>query len=101
LAIGNSNIRYALEMARAMEHVFGVWPRGYESPTRIGELKIVNRVAALAWRCVFGFADCTSITKRIPDIAFNVSEELRSEFLRGYLLGDGTVSGGGIAFGTS
>jgi DNA gyrase subunit B len=62
---------------------------------------VVNRVAALAWQHVFGFDDVTSITKRIPDLIFNVTDELRLEFLRGYLLGDGTVSRGRLAFGTS
>ncbi len=61
----------------------------------------MNRVAALAWQYVFGFANADSITKRIPDLVFNVSEELRVAFLRGYLLGDGTVCKNRIAFSTS
>src|SRR6202041_157222 len=40
-------------------------------------------------------------SKRIPDLIFNVSEELRAAFLRGYLLGDGTVSGGHVVWSTS
>jgi DNA gyrase subunit B len=73
----------------------------YTSPQRCTELKLVNRVAALAWQHVFGFENTDSITKKIPDLAFNVSEQLRVAFLRGYLLGDGTVCKNRIAFSTS
>jgi DNA gyrase subunit B len=61
----------------------------------------VNRAAALAWQHVFGFANADSTSKRIPDLAFNVSEDLRGAFLRGCLLGDGTVCKNRIAFSTS
>ena len=73
----------------------------YSSAGRCTEIKLVNRVAALAWQHVFGFAGTDSITKRIPDLVFNVSEDLRRAFLRGYLLGDGTVCKNRIAFSTS
>jgi DNA gyrase subunit B len=101
LSIGNGNARYAFEMARAMEHVFGIAPKTYQTPTRVAEIRVVNRVAALAWKYVFGLADCDSLTKRIPDLAFNVSPALRLAFLRGYLSGDGTASNGRICFYTS
>jgi DNA gyrase subunit B len=61
----------------------------------------VNRVAALAWQHVFGFAGSDSITKKLPDLLFNVAETLRVAFMRGYLLGDGTVCKNRIAFNTS
>ena len=61
----------------------------------------MNRVAALAWQHLFGFANVDSLTKRIPDLVFNVTEPMRLAFLRGYLLGDGTVAAGRIAFSTS
>ena len=69
--------------------------------TRAGELKLVNRVAALAWQHVFGFHGVDSITKRVPDVVFNVAEPLRLAFLRGFLLGDGTVTEGRMIFSTS
>src|SRR5262249_15495898 len=40
-------------------------------------------------------------SKRIPDLVFSVAPELRRAFLRGYFLGDGTVSGHNVQFGTS
>ena len=45
-----------------------------------------NRVAALAWQHAFGFEGADSLSKRVPDIVFNVSRALRLAYLRGYLL---------------
>ena len=101
LSIGKGNQRFAEEMAKKLFGVFGLPAVTYSSPQRCTELKLVNRVAALAWQYVFGFADADSTTKKIPDLVFNVSEELRVAFLRGYLLGDGTACKNRIAFGTS
>jgi len=101
LAIGNNNERLVPELTAAFEKVFGRAPTLYSSETRIKELRLVNRVAALAWQELFGFRGARAITKRVPDLVFNVSEELRLEFLRGYLLGDGCVSVGKISFATS
>ena len=101
LSIGNGNQRFAEEMARKFTSVFGLPAMTYSSPQRCMELKLVNRVAALAWRYVFGFDNAESTTKRIPDLVFNVSEDLRVAFLRGYLLGDGTACKTRIAFCTS
>ena len=101
LAIGESNSRFVGEMAEKFSRLFGLSAVSYSSADRCSELKLVNRVAALAWRHVFGFADVDSLTKRIPDIVFNVTEPMRLAFLRGYLLGDGTVAHNRIAFSTS
>jgi DNA gyrase B subunit len=101
LSIGAGNGRFADEMAQRMERVFGIAPHLHSSAKRCSELKLVHRVAALAWQQLFGFTGAESHSKRIPDLVFNVSEELRAAFLRGYLLGDGTVSGGHVVWGTS
>ena len=100
-SIGNGNKRLAPEMRARLARVFGRAASMYSSRRGAGELKLVNRIAALAWQQVFGFRGAESVTKRIPDIAFNVSEPLRLAFLRGYLLGDGTVVDRKIAFSTS
>jgi len=101
LSIGKGNQPFAEEMTKKFASVFGLPAVTYSSPERCTELKLVNRVAALAWQHVFGFANADSTTKQIPDLAFNVSEDLRVAFLRGYLLGDGTVCKNRIAFSTS
>src|SRR5437868_10309518 len=92
LAIGRGNQRFTEEMAQRFRSVFGLPAICYSSSERRAELKLVNRVAALVWRHVFGFANGDSTTKRIPDLVFNVSDGLRLAFLRGYLLGDGTAT---------
>ena len=101
LCIGKSNVRFMEEMGAAITHVFGVRPKSYPIKRGCGELKVLNRVAALAWQHVFGFHEVDSLTKRIPDLVFNVTEPLKLAFLRGYLLGDGCATGGRVVFSTS
>ena len=101
LAIGNRNTRFADEMSGHIERVLGIKPKRYAQRDRVDEIKLVHRVAALAWQQVFGFDGAESTTKRIPDLVFNVGADLRLAFLRGFLLGDGTVSGGIVAFATA
>jgi len=101
LSIGNGNARFAEEMAGHFEAVFGHVPILYQQADRAAEMKVVNRVVALAWQHLFGFKDADSLSKRVPDLVFNVSEELRLAFLRGYLLGDGTVADSRLSFCTA
>ena len=101
LAIGRNNERLVPEMTAHMSAVFGATPVLYAAREGCSELKLVNRVAALAWQRLFGFEGADSCSKRIPDLVFNVSEPLRLAFLRGYLLGDGTAANGRVAFSTS
>jgi DNA gyrase subunit B len=100
--IGRRNERLVGEMREALETVFGLGASYYFDRKRgVGELRLVNRVAALAWGHVFGFAGAKAITKRVPDIVFRVSPNLRLEFLRGYFLGDGCASPQTAMFSTS
>jgi DNA gyrase subunit B len=101
LSIGKANERLVPEIAEAFTRVFGLSPRSYETSKRAAEVKLVNRVAALAWEHVFGFHEADSTSKRIPDLVFNLPDPLRAAFLRGYLLGDGTVNSGRLALCTS
>jgi len=101
LSIGKGNVRFAEEMAQAFVHVFNLQPQNCAFNRGAGELKVINRVAALAWQHVFGFFGVDSITKKIPDLVFNVSEPLRLAFLRGYFLGDGCATVGRLVFSTS
>ncbi len=100
-AMGDRNQAVMPEMFAALQTVFGVVPQIFETKDRCDELRLNNRIAVLLWQEAFGFKGTDSLTKRVPDIVFNVSEELRIAFLRGYFLGDGTMSGRAIAFGTS
>jgi DNA gyrase subunit B len=101
LAIGKSNARLVPEMSARLARLFGIEPTLYEQGARCAELKLVNRAAAIAWQQLFGFEGATSSTKRVPDLVFTVSEPLRQAFLRGYLLGDGTVVAERLGLATS
>jgi DNA gyrase subunit B len=102
LSIGTHQSRVLEEMTARLGRVFGIPPVVHPSPYgRCADVKIVNRVAALAWQHLFDFLGAESATKRIPDLVFNVSESMRLAFLRGYLLGDGTVSDHGLCFSTT
>ncbi|MDH5175087.1 MAG: DNA gyrase subunit B [Gammaproteobacteria bacterium] len=100
-SIGSNNEALVPELQARVERVFGQPAVLYRMADRAAELKIVNRVAALGWQRLFGFQGAESHTKRIPDLVFNVSPELRQAFLRGYLAGDGTAATGTLAFATS
>jgi DNA gyrase subunit B len=101
LTFGRLNERLLPEIQDALEAVFGDRGKVIPAGDRAAELRLVNRVAALAWQDVFGFRGAKATTKRIPDVVFNVPPELRLAFLRGYLLGDGSVAGGRVTFATS
>ena len=100
-AIGSGNADFVPEVRRASVRVFGRIASQYRSDERVDELRINNRVAALAWCHVFGFDGVTAITKRIPDLIFEVGEELRSAFLRAYLAGDGCCTASRVSWATS
>jgi DNA gyrase subunit B len=85
----------------AFEHVFGIRGKHSAYQERVDEVKLVNRTAALVWEHVFGIEAGSAAEKTVPDLVFNVSESLQSAFLRGYLLGDGTVSQRQIAWTTT
>ncbi len=101
LSLGLGNGHCLTEMAERFYRTFGLPAVSYSSKQTCVELKLVNRVAALTWQCIFGFCDADASSKRIPDLVFNVSDDLRISFLRGYLLGGGDVGSSEIAFATS
>jgi DNA gyrase subunit B len=101
LSMGSNNRGLIAEMSRAFEVVFGDRPTLYERADRVAELRFQNLIATLLWERMFGFRGSDSLTKKVPDLIFRVSPELRKAFLRGYLLGDGHVTGAGIVFSTS
>jgi DNA gyrase/topoisomerase IV subunit B/DNA-binding XRE family transcriptional regulator len=101
LSIGRNNEPLLEEIRDCFEAVFGLEPSYYESETRVGELRLVNRVAALAWERVFGFDGDGATEKRVPDLVFEAPEELRLAFLRGHFMGDGCLTDRQIRLGTS
>ncbi|MEK6830357.1 MAG: ATP-binding protein [Nanoarchaeota archaeon] len=100
MSIGNNDLFLVPEFKEAFVDVFDLNAKLTKFNRNSAELKLVNRVASLFWKCLFGFETYSSHTKKIPNIIFNISKELQLEFLRGYFLGDGTISKNGISFTT-
>ncbi|MBU6427896.1 MAG: DNA gyrase subunit B, partial [Cyanobacteria bacterium REEB65] len=73
-AIGKGNERFLPELEAALGKVFGLPTKLYDAKGQCRELRLVNRVASHVWRIVFGFDGTDSLTKRVPDIVFNVDE---------------------------
>jgi DNA gyrase/topoisomerase IV subunit B len=102
LAFGRKNLCWLREIKSAFQEVFGVEPVVYPpSDNRTGELRVVHNVVSAVFRLIFGFDGAKSHTKRIPDLVFNVSPELQLAYLRGYFLGDGTLTRDGISWNTT
>lgn len=102
LAFGRRNAGVLPEMRQAFVDLFGVEPAYYEGADgRANELRVVHSVVAAAFRLIFGFDGVRAHTKRIPDLVYNVSPELQIAFLRGYLLGDGTVARNRLSWTTA
>ena len=99
-AIGKRNEPFVNEMSEAIRNVFGVEPRVYHYKTGAIELRILNRVLATALRSLFGFDGTNAGRKHIPDLVFNVGQELQVAFLRGYFMGDGTMGTQAFSFTT-
>ncbi|PSQ97918.1 MAG: DNA gyrase subunit B [Bacteroidetes bacterium SW_9_63_38] len=100
LAITADNEALVETYRDAFEHVFGLRAKYSDYENRVGEVKLVNRAAALAWQHVLGCDSRSATEKEIPDLVFNVSAELQQAFLRGYLLGDGCIHENEVIFGT-
>ncbi|MFH1710768.1 MAG: ATP-binding protein [Nanoarchaeota archaeon] len=102
LSMGLNDSPMISELNESFRHIFGFEGKvfRYASRPNYFELKIVNRAAALFWSILLDFFKCSSTTKKMPNLVFNVSKELQLELLRAYFLGDGTISKQGISFTT-
>lgn len=101
LAIGKRNEAHIEELHNAIYDVFGLEPAHYTSEDRVDELRVLNSVVTATFRLLFGFDGRHAGRKHIPDIVFNVDAELQLAFLRGYFLGDGTLSARQVRFTTT
>ena len=101
-AIGKNNQKQKMaeEISRAISDLFGVEAKLYRGNKNCYDLRVVNSVLAAVFRFVFGFDGVKSHTKCIPNLIFNVNRELQLAFLRGYVLGDGSVGESRIAWST-
>ncbi|MCU1429167.1 MAG: gyrase subunit [Actinomycetia bacterium] len=90
LALGADDDRYIPSIVAAIEQVFGETPRVFVSEDRPNSRKLYFH-SVLAARLIASLGLATlAITKRVPDLLFNVDRECQLAFLEGYFLGDGT-----------
>jgi DNA gyrase subunit B len=102
LAIGKRNEPLVPELTQAIRNVFGIEPSLYQSPDgRAAELRVLNNVVTTVFRLLFNFDSTNAVRKHIPDLVFNAGRQLQLAFLRGYFMGDGTVSMRAISFATT
>jgi hypothetical protein len=87
-------------LTAAVAAVFGETPRCYADPDSHGFKFYFHSVAAARLLRAWGL-DGRAHEKKLPDLVFNVSEELQLAFLEGYFLGDGTSGGRNISFTTN
>ena len=98
--LGAGHGRFATELQQRIERVFALSPQLCTAPGGGSALHLRHPVAALAWQQLFGFIAADGHARRIPDLLFNVSEDLRLAFLRGYALAEGTVTAQGLSWRT-
>jgi len=65
---------------------FGLPAHACELSVLTGEVRLHHRIATLAWRKLSGAGTGPACGQRVPDLVWSVTEDLRSAFLRGYVL---------------
>jgi DNA gyrase subunit B len=80
--------------AAKLAAVFGLPVQACEIAPALGRIQLHHPVATLAWHALFSTESGGSdpVDRRIPDIVWSVSDELRAAFLRGYLLAGSAAS---------
>ena len=91
LNLGGKDEPFIPELQQAIATVFGEMPRCYRDPDSEAIKLYFHSVAAARLLQAWGLAK-PAHEKKLPDLAFSLSEELQLTFLEGYFLGDGTIS---------
>ena len=101
LTISTENDQLIQRSQNLFKAVFGLPGKYSDYEARVGEVKLVNRIAALIWERVLGCDASTASEKEVPDLVFQADANGQQAFLRGYLFGDGTVGDNRIAWSTT
>jgi DNA gyrase subunit B len=100
LNIGKKDAAFIPELTAAVEAVFGETPRCYHDPDSDAIKFYFQSVAAARLLRAWGLNKLAH-HKKLPDVVFNLPEELQWAFLEGYFLGDGTLSDHTLAMTTT
>jgi DNA gyrase subunit B len=90
LNLGAKDEPFLAELSAAVAAVFGETPRLYRDPDSHGLKFYFHSVAAARLLHAWGLSG-RAHEKKLPDILFDLPEELQRAFLEGYFLGDGTI----------
>ncbi|MBI3010303.1 MAG: helix-turn-helix domain-containing protein [Candidatus Omnitrophica bacterium] len=92
-SMGITDRPYLDELIESSKRLFGLAPIIYRgSSERAYKVTLRHRAISALFRQILKLGPCSASTKRIPDLVFNVSQDLQLEFLRAYFLGDGSLS---------
>jgi len=100
LNLGKKDVRFIPELTAAVQNVFGETPRCYHNPDSDGIKFYFQSVLAARLLRTWGL-DGRAHEKTLPDLVFNVAEDLQRTFLEGYFLGDGTTAGQNVSMITN
>ena len=78
-------------VAARLAAAFGLPPQACELAPAHREVQLAHRVATDAWLALFGSPEGPTADRRIPDLVWGVSEDLRVAFLRGMLEASGAI----------
>ncbi len=98
LNIGSKDEHFIDELYRAIEVTFGEIPRIFRKNNSIK--LCFQSVLASKFLKAIGVASPAHL-KRLPDLAFNLSEPLQIALLEGYFLGDGTLARNRVSMTTN
>jgi DNA gyrase subunit B len=73
------------DLGAQLAGVFGLPAHACEASSQLGEIQLSHRVATLVWHKLCFEAAGSAAAKRIPDLVWSSTKDLRSAFLRAYL----------------
>ncbi len=88
LSQGENNKEIIEDMQKCSKEVFGFKPTLHKSHPTVYHLSMYNRLLARVFPKLFKIGRNAS-EKRIPEVVFNSPRDLKLEFLRAYVKGDG------------
>ncbi len=93
--LGSHEKEFIEDLKHCINSVFGIEAKVNQRKTKLSEtdIKIGTKIASLLFRNIFKLGN-RSYEKRVPQLIFNVSNELKREYFNSYIRGDGNKRAG-------